>query len=112
MDNAPEFHDRFSIHPQSVEFCRKLLMAMARPNLWRYPDAEEEIDCLTDFEAVQHVERLRKGIVDRTKATQGVARAAKSAAANFATLTEQLVPLARHELVEETELFLAIDHSA
>jgi len=110
-DNAPEFHDRFSIHPRSVEFCREMLKAMARPNLWRYPDAEEEIDGLTDFEAVQHVERLRKGIVDRTKATQRVTRAAKSAAANLAALTEQLVPLAGHELAEESELFLAIDHS-
>lgn len=101
-DNAPEFHDRFSIHPQSVEFCRGVLKAMA---------PEEEIDGLSDWEAVQHVERLRKGVVGTTQGVQGLGRAARGVAARLAVLAEQLVPLAAHELAEETELFLAIDHS-
>lgn len=104
-DDAPEFHDRFSIHPQSVEFCREVLKMMARN-----ADDEEEIDGLSDWEAVQFVEQLRKGYLERARAMQGIARAAQGCAARFAVLTEQLIPLAGHELAEETELFLAIDH--
>jgi hypothetical protein len=108
-DNAPELHDRFSIHPRSVEFCRDMLKTMARAAPLSLPNAEEEIDGLSDWEAVQHVERLRKRAIDRARAMQSVGRAAKAAAANLTVLTEQLIPLAGHELVEETELFLAID---
>ncbi len=106
-DNAPEFHDRFSIHPDSVEFCRGILMEMADSSR-----DEEEIEALSDWEAVQCVERLRKGVVECTKACQSLGRAARNAAANLSSLTEQLIPLAGHELAEETSLFLAIDHPA
>ncbi len=107
--NAPEFHDRFSIHPHSVEFCRSILSEMAARSL--IPGAQEEVDGLSDWEAVKHVERLRKVNVDATHAMQGLTRAAKGTAARLAALTEQLVPLAAEELANETELFLAIDHS-
>jgi hypothetical protein len=108
-DNAPEFHDRFSIHPQSVEFCRSILSQMAARSL--IPGAQEEVDALSDWEAVQHVERMRKVHVDAAHAMRGLTRAAKGAAARLASLTEQLIPLAAEELANETEMFLAIDHS-
>jgi len=104
MDNAPEFHDRFSIHPRSVEFCRSVLSQMV-------PGAQEEVDALSDWEAVRHVERLRRVHVDAAAAMRGMTRAAKGTAARLSALTEQLVPIAAEELANETELFLAIDHS-
>jgi hypothetical protein len=109
-DNAPEFHDRFSIHPRSVESCRAILVKLAEGMDVDEDRARSEINGLSDWECVQHVERFRKGRVEEAEASQRIGRAAKSVAANLAALGEQLVHLAGHELAEETELFLAIDH--
>lgn len=107
MDNAPEFHDRFSIHPRSVASCRALLMAMA----WSVRD-EEEIESLSDWEAIRKVENLRKGVVSLTKSLQGVTRATTAAVARLAPLADALAPVAAEGAAEELELFLAIDHPA
>jgi hypothetical protein len=110
MDNAPEFHDRFSIHPQSVEVCRGILMSMARSS--GLEGSEEEVGSLSDWEAVQRVEMLRKEVAQRTKAMQSLTRSAKATAGQFALLAEALAPVAAEEAAEELELFLAIDHPA
>lgn len=109
-DNAPEFHDRFSIHPESVEFCRALLMDMAR--LSGIEGAECEVESLSDWEAVCHVETLRKNTVALTSALQSLTRQCKAAAAHFAALCDALLPVAAEECADELELFLAIDHPA
>jgi hypothetical protein len=106
--NAPEFHDRFSIHPRSAGFCRDLLLEMAE----RFPRGEEEIEGLSDWECIQKVESLRRCEVGLMKSLQGATRAAKGTAARLALLCEALIPLQAEQLANESELFLAIDHSA
>jgi hypothetical protein len=106
--NAPEFHDRFSIHPRSAEFCRELLLRMAGA----FPRGEEEVEGLSDWECVQKVESLQRCLVGTTKTLQGCTRAAKGTAARLSVLGEALIPLQAEQLANETELFLAIDHGA
>ena len=101
-DSAPEFHDRFSIHPESVEWCRSVLLDLGA--------TEDEVGALTDWEAVRMVEGIHRNAVNTTVALQGLNRSAKGAAGRFAELAEALAPLAAEEAAEELELFLAIDH--
>jgi hypothetical protein len=108
--NEPEFHDRFSIHPESAESCRAILMAVAQHS--GIEGAEEEVQALSDWECVQKVKSLHRGVISRTKALQGLTRTAKATSARFAALGEAIVPMQGEQLANETELFLAIDHSA
>lgn len=100
--NEPEFHDRFSIHPDSVEACRDVLRSIA---------SDEEVDALSDWEAVQRVEGALRGRRNLTRSLQGVTRAMQGAAARFAQLNEALMPLAAEAAATELEAFLAVDHS-
>jgi len=100
--NEPDFHDRFSIHPESVERCRRALRRIA---------SDEEVDTLSDWEAVQLVEKAQSGVRNLSRSLQGMNRAVKGAAARFAQLNEALVPLAAEETARELEAFLAVDHS-
>jgi hypothetical protein len=108
-ENAPEFHDRFSIHPDSVEACREALMDWAGRT--SFPGAEEEIESLSDWEVVHHVETITRQRRELTKALQRATRATKRAAGSFSELHEALMPLAAENAACELEAFLAVDHS-
>jgi hypothetical protein len=99
-ENAPEFHDRFSIHPDSGAGT-----PFGRSRVTR------KVDALSDWEAVQHVEKAFRGVRELTEGLQGTTRAMKGAAARFAQLNEALAPVAAENAARELEAFLAIDHS-
>lgn len=78
----------------------------------RFPRGEEEIEGLSDWECVRKVEAIYRNAVAYTKALQSLNRACKGTAARFAEFGEAMIPLMAEQLAEESELFLAIDHSA
>lgn len=90
-------HGRFSIHPRSVETCRQIL-----------DSAGIDHEGMTDWEVVKLVESTHRFAVAFTKAQQSLMRAASGASARLAELVETMQAM---QLVEETEMFLAIDHS-
>jgi hypothetical protein len=107
-DNAPEFHDRLSIHPQSAKLCRNMLMAMAADHGTR---AEEEVEALSDWDCVKRVESFKRCVNQLTAARKKMARAFKESAAALSKLGDALTVAFGQQLADESELFLAIDHS-
>jgi hypothetical protein len=107
--DAPEFHQRRSVQPDAVARDRALLMAMAERS--HIAGAEEEVEALSNWQVVQRVEGMVRVSSALLKAQQGLLRSAKGAASSLMALNEQLQGIAGAQLAEETELFLALDHS-
>lgn len=71
----------------------------------------EEVEALSDWEIVQRIESLRRGVLQLKVATQGFVRAMNGLTAQLGAFTEALGPALGQRLADEVELYLAIDHS-